>query len=174
MKIRIIIILIILAVCYLATSVNAQPIDYQGIGILKVKQGDTIHILPHQAYVINPDIFQLGVDAVDFVRSNNQDSLVKVQELEIERQDIIIKNKDALIDSCIEQREQFIEESNNTIRNLRLNNSKQKDTIEDLDDITAAQRKELKQTKRKLKAWKFTSSGVIAVLLTKIGIDYFL
>ena len=165
---------LVIAMLLFAYSASAQIIDYeyQGIGVLKVQQGDVIKVLPNRAFVINSDIYELGLKALSYVKTNKSDSIIEV----LERQVVVFKDSyDSAInglDGCVQDNKKVLSESIRRIDELKNLTATQKDKINILEYQAKEEAEILKRQRQKSRrrtAILIPISGLVAWL----GYQYF-
>jgi hypothetical protein len=155
-----------------AFSLNAQCIQYEGLGILKVEQGDMVKIKPDRAFVINTDVYQLCLASLDYVENNKADEVISLQKSQIRIQEIKFDNQSNLLNECLDNSNELFDATERSIITLQKINTEQSDKIrqlifqsEEMNNAIDTQQKKVRRRNISL-----ASIGIIAAWL---GFEYF-
>jgi hypothetical protein len=151
---------------------KSQTFNYRGVGILKVVEGDTVHILPKYAFVINQDLYELTFRALAYVENNSGDSLIDELQKKLRFLENEIAIQSANYGNCIQDKTNLINESRIRIKKIELLVEKQKYEIGSLEETAKAKDKLLEKSKAKSRRRTAILFAPITILAAKLGYDH--
>lgn len=164
--------LLVLVMWCFAVTAFAQQLDYKGVGILKVKKGDVVTILPEKAFVINTDIYDLGVSALEYVESNQSDSIILVLNERIEIYEQSYTDAMTALDGCIQDNKKVLGEALTHIDELNKTTEEQRNQIKKLEYQAREEKLVLKKQQQKSRI-RTALLVPIAAIVAWVGFEYF-
>jgi len=155
-----------------AFSLNAQCIEYEGLGILKVEQGDMVKIKPGKAFVINTDVYELCLASLDYVENNKADEVIAFQKSQIRIQEIKFDNQSNLLNECLDNSNELFDATERSIRALEKINSQQSDKIRHLVFQSEEMNNAIDTQQKKVRR-RNISIASFGVLVGWLGFEYF-
>lgn len=145
--------------------------SYQGLGILKVYKNNVVRILPDTAYIINKEIYGVGLEAVEFVKQDKCNILLNQQTKRYKVQAERINELDATLERLTEQHKALIIESEAAIKDINQLNKQYQFKIDELEQSIEVQKLLLDKQKRKNRNKTFALIGT--AIAATVAVIYF-
>lgn len=145
--------------------------SYQGLGILKVYNNDVVRILPDTAFIINKEIYGVGLEAVEFVKQDKCNILLNQQSKRYKLQSERINELTTSLDKLTLQHEALIEESEAAIKEINELNNQYQFKISELENSMEVQKHIFEKQRRKNKNKTFALIGT--AIAATVAVIYF-
>lgn len=125
--------LLISVMAFANEGLAQKPLEYKGIGIMKVQKGDLVKITPEKAYILNVPIFELTMSALEYVETNKSDSIITSLQNRIEKVQTDYSYQTLILNKSLAEHGKLLELSKSEIDNLSDIRDSQKEHIKVLE-----------------------------------------
>lgn len=139
--------------------------EYKGIGIMKVKQGDVVKILPQKAFILNEPIFEVAMSALEYVETNKSDSIIEVLQNQLEKEQADYRHLKLVLNKSFAEQANLLDLSKSEIGNLEKIRESQKDHIVLLESQNRQVKADLIKQRKKSRIRTATLIPVAAVAI---------